>query len=250
MQVLLLFLFLLPLELLKPPASIPAEKGTVVVFETNGKPRWSANWTMQPATVNGQKAVKFTEEGKGNYDSYPPNITWTTESVWLAGSAFQPLSVDKVVRDSNGATLTTEQKAFDLTKNVIRLTRTVANGRQETKTLQAPSDTLAADGLAGILRSLPFGENRNFPAHLLSNEPKIYDVTFEPRGRERVRTAVGEFDCYKIEVVPHLGVLNVAKIFIGGTYFWFSAGEPHFWVKYEGYENGIGSPRIRMELGK
>ena len=87
--------------------------------------------------------------------------------------------------------------------------------------------------------------------HLLSNEPKLYEVTFEARGRETVRTPAGEFECYKIEVVPHLGVLsNLAKLFAAKSYFWFTVSTPHVWVRYEGYENGPGTPRIRMELDK
>ena len=86
--------------------------------------------------------------------------------------------------------------------------------------------------------------------HFLSNEPKLYEVTFESRGRETVRTPAGSFECYKIEVVPHLGALNFAKMFVAKSYFWFTVAAPHKWVRYDGYENGPGTPRIRMELDR
>src|SRR5439155_1670916 len=108
----------------------------------------------------------------------------------------------------------------------------------EDKKFAAPPDTLTIEGIAGILRFLPFDHWRPMNMHLLTNEPQLYAVKIEMRGRERVKTPAGEFDCYKIEVVPELGLLNVARAFLPKTYMWFSASAPHFWVRYEGPENG------------
>jgi len=84
---------------------------------------------------------------------------------------------------------------------------------------------------------------------MLSNEPKIYSVTLENRGKERVKTSAGEFECYKLEVVPHVGMLNVFRAFFPKAYFWFTVAPPHFWVKYEGPQDGPGTPDIVMQLG-
>jgi len=203
---------------------------------------------MEPWDVEGQSGVRFTEDGRGRYSSYSGDVTWYTESIWAAGSTFRPLKVEKTIRNTKGVVIGTERKNFDSTNRSVRFER-IVGARAESKNLQTPVDTLPPEGIAGILRALPFDQKAAFSAHLMSNEPRIYSVTFEVRRRERVRIQAGEFECYKVEVVPHLGVLNIAKIFIGETYFWFTVAPPHFWVKYEGYENGLGTPRIRMELG-
>jgi hypothetical protein len=132
----------------------------------------------------------------------------------------------------------------------LRFERRGSDGKNETKTFKASLDTLFVEGIAGVLRELPFERKAPFSMHLLSNEPKLYAVTFESRGLETVRTPAGEFECYKIEVVPHLGVLNFAKMFVAKSYFWFTVAAPHKWVRYDGYENGPGTPRIRMELDR
>src|SRR5262249_17069882 len=129
----------------------------------------------------------------------------------------------------------------------VRFERQAANKRSEVKTLSITSDVLAVEGIAGVLRFLPF-DGDSFPAYLLSNEPKLYNVTFENRGKEHVKTPAGEFDAYKIEIVPHLGVLNVVRPFVPKTFMWFTVAAPHFWVRFEGPEAGVGTPEVVMEL--
>ena len=50
-----------------------------------------------------------------------------------------------------------------------------------------------------------------------------------------------------IAVIPILGLLNVFKVFYPKSYFWFSVTAPHTWVRYQGLENGPGSPEIVIE---
>ena len=235
------FLLFLPSRI-QAPAVIPNEKGSIVVSESGGKPRWTADWTMEPSSESGQPAVHFSEHGRGRYTPYTTDVQWSIDAVWLAKDGFYPLRVVKTFTDRSGKVLSIEKKTFDPKTSTVRIER------GDTRTLNAPGDTLTIEGIAGVLRFLPFESSRAFPVHLLSNEPRIYDITIEPRGRERVRTPAGEFDCLKVELVAHMGVLNLFKPFFGKTYFWFSASAPHFWVKYEGYENGVGTPRIVMEL--
>ncbi|MDA2923981.1 DUF3108 domain-containing protein [Acidobacteria bacterium AH-259-L09] len=74
--------------------------------------------------------------------------------------------------------------------------------------------------------------------------PAIYQVTFKVEGRERVKTPAGDFNCYKVEMDVDLGFLNLFKVFVPDTHFWFTVDPPHFWVRYEGLERGRGSPKV------
>lgn len=50
-------------------------------------------------------------------------------------------------------------------------------------------------------------------------------------GREMVTVPAGQFDCYKLEVIP-----GGVDEYLGGTfkyYYWFTVDEPHVWIKYE-----------------
>jgi hypothetical protein len=243
-----LFLFLM-MDLVPAPATIPSAQGSSVVTYKNGTPGWTANWTMEPARYEGRKAVRFTERGQGHLSQFPGQVQWTLESTWLAESSFQPMEFEKTIRSSSGQVLVTERKHFDPKQHVVRFERRYPGGKSEVESLNAPADTVAVEGIAGALRFLPFDRQKSFPLHMMSNEPKIYSVTLENRGKERVKTPAGEFECYKLEVVPHVGVLNVFRSFFPKAYFWFAVAPPHFWVKYEGPQDGPGTPDIIMQLG-
>jgi hypothetical protein len=89
--------------------------------------------------------------------------------------------------------------------------------QRDTSKFSAPADSLAIEGIAGILQHFPFGTAGNSASvggHILSNEPKLYDISIESRGIEQLTTAAGPKDSYKLEMVPHLGLLNVFRFSI------------------------------------
>jgi hypothetical protein len=237
-----------PTELLKPPPSSNSEKGASIATTKGGGVRWRSEWTMEKSILDGRRIVRFTERGSGLYSPFERDVRWNTESVWSADEAFRPRTIERVVTDSAGRVLLKERKSFQFDKGVVEIEQqNRPDGPASKRSLKIPSDTLAVDGVAAALRSLPFG-SRPFQIHLLSNEPKLYDVSLEVRGRERVRTPAGEFECYKVELVPDLGALSLLRFAAPKVYFWFTVDPPHFWVRYEGPENGRGTPEIVMNL--
>jgi hypothetical protein len=235
-------------ETVQAPHSIPHERGSIVVSAVQGGERWTADWTMEPFQENGRPAVRFTERGRGKYSSYNQPIAWRIESIWTADGSFHPLRIEKTVTDMSGHVVGTEKKTFQPGKASGLFDRTREGRADETKRLAAPDDTLAPEGIAGILQFLPFDQWRPQTVHLFTNEPKVYQMKIEMRGKERVKTPGGEYDTYKIELVPELGAMNLIRGLLPKAYFWFTQSAPHFWVKYEGPENGPGTPHIVMEL--
>jgi hypothetical protein len=238
-------------DMVRTPSTIPQEKGSIVVSEAGlqkgGGRRWVAEWTMEPWREKESPAVRFTEVGHGRYSPYALPISWSLVGIWTAGSDFRPLRFEKTITDAEGHTIATERKTFDQAAGTVRFERTKAGHHPETKQLRIPPDTLTVEGIAGILQFLPFENWRPFTAHLLTNDPQVYAITLELRGKERVRTSAGEIESYKIELVPQLGVLGVFRPFLRKAHFWFSTAAPHVWVRYEGPENGQGSPQVVME---
>jgi Protein of unknown function (DUF3108) len=237
------------LSMLPAPSTIPRDRGSLIVSDKSGQ-RWNAQWTMEPWREAGLPAVRFTEIGQGRYSPYVSPVSWSLEAVWTADGSLRPLRFDKTITDAQGHTIAREQKNFDVAKGTVRFERTRPGRSPETKQISIPPDTLTVEGVAGVLRFLPFENWRPFMAHFLTNEPQLYEIKFQMRGKERVKTSAGEFECYKIELVPQLGLLNALRPFLPRAYFWFSVEVPHFWVRYEGPENGQGTPQIVMELKK
>ena len=243
---LLLYLALL-FNVVKVPDSLTSQAGASQATTRDGKIRWSAEWDMKQSQ-SGRRTVRFVETGSGDLDGVAKDTRWTVDALWLAESTFSPLEIQRTITAPDGTTLLVETKHFDQANGTVRFERRRGKGRLETSTLEIPSDTLAIEGLAGILRFVPFDDRRPFEAHVLSNEPKVYSVTFEWRGLERIKTPAGEFDCYKIEMVPHLGVMNVVRPFLTKTFLWFTVAPPHNWIRFAGPESGPGSRAVVLEL--
>jgi hypothetical protein len=234
-------------ELLKAPDIVPKEKGSIIVTE-NGKNRWTADWTMEPWEVDGRPAVRFTETGEGRYSPFQQDVRWSLTAVWRAEGTFQPLHFEKTFRNTQGAVIETDTKDFTGSNSSIRFVRNTPNAAPAVRTMSIPSDTITVEGMAGVLRSLPFGGKKAFPLHLFTNDFELWKISIESRGREMVHTPAGDFDCYKVEMVPHLGALDIFRKFFPKSHIWFTVAPPHFWVKYEGLENGVESPSIVMQL--
>jgi hypothetical protein len=245
---LILALLLIEPDTVPAPKVIPREKGSIQVAASGKQQRWTADWTMEPAIDHGLPAVHFTEVGRGQYSGYNEPISWTIDAVWSSDRVFRPLRFEKTIKNSSGQVIGTERKIFDPAKDSVEFVRTREGRATESRHSATPADTLAPEGIVGIMRFLPFDNWRPVTVHLFSNEPKLYEMKIEMKGRERVRTPAGEFDCYKIELVPQLGALNLVKGLFPKAIFWFTVAPPHFWVKYEGPESGAGTPHVVMEL--
>src|SRR6266403_271797 len=84
-------------DLIKAPAAVPADRGTVVVSGKGRGRRWTANWTMEPIERSGKKAVRFTERGQGHSSPFSEEVEWSLESVWSAETGLQPLDSEKTI---------------------------------------------------------------------------------------------------------------------------------------------------------
>jgi len=245
---LLMLTFLPSANLNSPPMSGQRERGSAIARDKDGHERWKNDWTMERTTLDGKAVLRFTEEGHGKRSPFDQEVRWTITSLWTDDNPPRPIRSDSTTSDSTGHALATELRVFDFTRKQVEVTTTDSeNSKAKRETQKISTDTLAVDGLAGVLRGLDFGSKVPFSAHLLTNESKVYDVTFESRGREKLTTEDGTVECYKIEVVPHLGLLNVFRFMYPKTYFWFEVDSPHTWVRYVGSENGPGSPEVILQ---
>ncbi|MFI5322772.1 MAG: hypothetical protein ACHQ6U_04410 [Thermodesulfobacteriota bacterium] len=224
------------------------DEGTVVVNSKDGGPRWRAKWTDEEFTDHGEARVRTTLTGQGIRDPFTRNMSWESVSVWKPGPSFTPVESSTEVRDLQGKLVMTDSMTIDDKTGKVSFVRKdyEADGTVS-KSYKPEGDLLIEDGLVLALRSLPFGTDKTVKVRLLTGEPDLYDVEFKQKGVEKINTPEGEIECYKVELVPKLGVLNMFKVFFPKTYFWFTVTPPHRWVRYVGLENGRNSPEVVME---
>ena len=176
-----------------PPPSIHArEEGALVTHDKYGKERWRAQWTLRQITEDDRLLVRFTETGEGYYSHFPQRVRWTMKSYWEFGERFSPLFYEKTFSDMEGVPVVVERRRFDWKKGTVRFEREDKIGdRGVDEELEVPPTTWTVDGLATALRSLPFDSPRPVKVHLLTDEPKLYKVTFTIQGTEPIRSGEG-----------------------------------------------------------
>ncbi len=225
------------------------EEGSMVVYYKEGGKRWEGKWVMEEFEDKGERRFRLTMNAEGLTSPFTRDMKWKNVSVWKAEENFSPVEAETEIKDMQGNLVMTEKKTFDRENGTVTFERKDFEGDNSLdKQFEITPDLLIVDGLVIALRSLPFDSGEPVKTRFLTNEPELYNVEFKQTGIENVKTPEGEIECYKVELVPKLGVLNVFKAFFPRTYFWFTVAAPHRWVKYQGFENGRDTPEVVMEV--
>jgi len=236
-------------EPFKVPPISPNEKGTIVTNYKDGGLRWKADWKTDIYVENGETKFKLVFKAKGLTSPFSQDMIWRSVSIWKAEDEFIPLESETRIKDLSGNLVMVDKKNFNYKKKTAVFEReNLSSGSYLRKLYDITTDTLIVEGIVYALRTLPFGIDEAIKAKILSNEPELYNVDFKQKGIEKIKTKDGEIECYKVELVPKLGLLGVFKVFFPKTYFWFTVAPPHRWVRYEGLENGVGTPEVIMEV--
>ena len=236
-------------EPFKVPPISPSEKGTIVTEYPDGGVRWKADWHTEIYKENGIRKFKIVFKAKGRTSPFSFDTTWQSVAIWKAEDEFIPLESETKIKDLSGNVVMIDKKKFNHKKNTAVFEREdLILNTYKRDHYDITSDTLVVEGIVYALRTLPFGTEESVNAKILSNEPELYNVEFKQRGIEKIKTEDGLIDCYKVEIIPKLGVLGVFKVFFPKTYFWFTVEPPHRWVKYQGLENGIDTPEVIMNV--
>ncbi len=252
MKVIFILLPALLIPIASRPMSAPPmsekEEGSFITSYKEGGTRWKATWSIEEFVERGENRVRIVLNAQGIRDPFTRDMRWKAVSVWRAGAGFTPLESTTEVKDFQGRLVMTERITVDDPSGQATFERqSYEEGDNVNKEYEIDKDLLIVEGLALALRSLPFGTDDTVKAQFLTNEPDLYNVEFRQKGRETIKTPGGEVECYKVELVPKLGALNVFKVFFPKTYFWFTVAPPHKWVRYEGLENDRDSPEVVME---
>ncbi|MFA5113751.1 MAG: hypothetical protein WC529_05610 [Candidatus Margulisiibacteriota bacterium] len=214
-------------------------KGLKAKDKASGQPLWSSKVnTRKTVNAKGEPFLYIEDNGSGVYGKDKTVKSWKTVAyVRLSGNYLLPYSVKLTVKDKNGQVVTALEKNYDAVSKKVACK---ING--QTKIYDFAADLIDKEMMGPVLTNYPLNKS-SLLFKLLTHEPSLYTMTLKYLGDEVVNGA----NCYKLEMIPDLGALNLLGAFVPKTYFWYKKAAPHDFVRYEGLESGLGTPYIVME---
>ncbi|KPJ69553.1 hypothetical protein AMJ44_03580 [candidate division WOR-1 bacterium DG_54_3] len=211
--------------------------------KSSGRERWQSQGKIQILNYQGRTYIYFEEKGEESSGKTKSNKTWKS-SVYscLDGEEIIPYQIKLVLKNKRGEIIENVDKFYDRESKKV-----TCNVNGKVKDFEFKENMADKQNLALWLMNYPFKEKRDLTFHLLTHAPAMYAMTMKYQGIERLRVRDQGIDCYKLEMLPDLGILNFLRIFYPKTYFWFEIAPPHNFVRYEGLESGIGTPYVVVE---
>jgi hypothetical protein len=255
MKYLLSFLMLLAFTLtasadINAPVLFDGSHSLKVTEKESGKYRWKNTVVYKKVKdENGQMLLSIRETGAGLFGKDNQNVTWVNQTyAILEGTNLAPYSTSVTMKDSAGKVVLELEKAYDRKTKKVSCTK---NGKDSFYDFY--NDLVDKDMVGIAMMNYPFDKkeaNPNYSFHLLTHEPAMYKMDVKFIGTENLTINGKAVSCYKIQMIPDLGLMNVAGAFVPKTYFWYEAKAPHNFVRYEGLESGLGTPYIVMDSVK
>jgi len=227
-----------------PPVAERESGVQQIQFIKTGEVLYNIRWTATKFEKNGKTFVKFEARGD-NAKHGSERIEWTEEALWeLTPDGIRSIFWEK---KSTGAERMRWRLDYDWNaRKVHYLWSDAMTGKREEKTLELGENAVAGDVLYIALRNFPFekGEGYRYKAQIVMSNGTIISGYIIHRGEEKLKTAFGKLDTYKLELKP-TGVIGVVA---PKMYIWFTKTAPHIWLRFDGKDEGIHRPRTKNIL--
>jgi hypothetical protein len=231
------------------PPLAPTEHGTYQARDLlTGGLLWHEDWVLTQAIQDGRSIVHLEEKGQGIRDSQVPTSWTLTMTVDLWGPAPRMFST-RQVRDEAGRPQQVEEREFDYGRGSGRVQTTdLQTGETNSRTVRVTPQSISPELLPAILRLLPDTENQQMQFDFITRGGIVLRIRAKIVGRERVEVPAGTYECFKVDLEP-TGIYGIlASLLLPRLLMWHTVAAPHFWVKYQGPEGGVGSREIVREL--
>ena len=231
------------------PPLAATEQGTYRARDPRtGSELWQEHWVLTQETQDGRPIVHLEENGQGIRESKVPTAWTLTMTVDLWGPAPR-LSSTRQVRDVAGHPQQVEEREFDYGRESGRvLTTDLRTGETKSHAVRLTSQSITPELLPAVLRLLPDAKDQQMRFDLITRGGLVLGIQAKIVGRERVEVPAGIYECFKVELDP-IGVYGIlASLLLPKLLMWHTVAAPHFWVKYQGPEGGVGSGEIVREL--
>ncbi len=211
--------------------------------KTSNQPLWASEIKWGEYNIDNKPFAVFAEKGSGIYGKDRKFKNWESANYYRRdGMMLIPDHSKLVYKDQSGAIIQTIETNYDFKTRIITLK---IDGTE--KQFELKEDLIDRQLLGTALAEYDFKEKRDFIFPMMTNEPRVYMMTVRYTGEESLQIGKQMVACYKIQMIPDLGSLNIFGSFVPKTYFWYTRAEPHLFIRYEGLESGLGTPYIVIE---
>ena len=227
------------------PEIAQRETGTQEIRHINSNELlYNFHWVMTRMDQDGRSQVKFVGKGDNNLEA-DRRIEWSEESLAeLGGRGLQTVRWEK---HSSGA----EQESWLLeydwqAGNALYLHVDHVSGKREEKTITLGKHAMSADSMLVSLRGFPFekGAGYRLAGEFVLTDGSILKGSVVHRGVERIETAFGEQETYKLELDPS----GLTGFFAPAMYIWYTKTRPHLFLRFDGKDAGLLKPRTKNIL--
>ena len=229
-----------------PVPSDHAEGSYHCLEKDSGTERWRVDWRMEKVQKDGEIILEIKEHGYGVYGNREEKVSWSMETFLEYGDSLQTIRSRKEIKNREGEAIEILSKKFDVLQGVVEFERKdLISGKVYSHSFEPGSTVIGPENISLALGGTDLAEGYKTEFYVCTDEPKLYEVTAKCLRKEKIVAAGKEVECYKVEIIFHIGLW---KIFVPKTYFWYTADEPHNWIRYEGLESGRGTPQVIMEV--
>lgn len=224
--------------------AIPSSTKHIKAYnKDSGKFLWESMNYTETYEVNGKNFVKLVEKGSGLWGNDNEDRAWIATSVYkLDKGELTMQDMSLVFKDKKGNIVESLSTEYNERSGKVS-TVSSKNGKKEFDHKDGMIDKYA---LGLCFMSYDYYRKNDFYFPMLTNEPAYYGMTLVNKGVD-IQTVEGEtISCFKVQMIPDLGMLGFVGAFIPKTYFWYSADPSHEFVRYEGLESGLNTPYIVM----
>jgi len=230
-------------EFFKTPPFTEGVTYNVAREKSTNKPLWASEIKWGDYVIEGRPTVILAEKGSGIYGKDRMFKTWESASYYRRdGLTLIPEHSKIIYRDQNGDILRTIETDYDFK---ARIATVKVDG--EEKQFELREDLIDRQLMGTALAEYPYEEKRDFIFPMMTSEPRVYMMTVKYAGEESLLIGKQMVPCYKLQMVPDLGSLNIFASFVPKTFFWYGKAAPHLFMRYEGLESGLGTPYIVIE---
>lgn len=207
---------------------------------------WQAEVTV--AEQSGEIVVR--EQGKGLYHGAEAPVVWENELRFSSKDPARLLQATRTVFSEDGEeVLTSIRRRYDPNTQTLTLVVDSENSdRDPQQRVWKGIDRFATSG------SLPFviqhrlreGARLEEPITVYTSKGRSFHLQPTHEGIESVELPQGTFRCVKVVLRPKQKWLQfILSPILPEIAFWYAEDSLEF-VKYEGFEHGLGSPKVVM----
>jgi hypothetical protein len=217
-----------------------------IQFIETGETVYNVRWTS--AKADGAKNIYRIQSVGDNNKQGKERIDWTEESVMELTPA--GLRSQSWTKTSTGA----EQMKWSLkynwsAKSVAYSWSDAVSGKKENKTFALKDNAISGDILYWVLRGFPFDKPRGFElkGEVVMTDGSILEGRIINLGEEKLQTAFGAIDTYKLELKPAGKILGAVA---PKMYIWFTKAAPHIQIRFDGREADLLAGRTKNVVVK